>query len=78
VLNVFHTVPHPSKNGSGVLEQLQHQRLACDGRQLQSGHRMSSSRVSRSRAGASTITGAGVWLLLARKGTPMQVLYTPR
>jgi hypothetical protein len=48
VLKVFHTVPQPSKNGSGVPEQLQHQRLAGDGRQLQRGHRMSSSLVLRS------------------------------
>src|SRR5918994_1666639 len=40
VENVFHTIPHPSKNGSGVPPQLQHQRLESEGRQLQSGQRI--------------------------------------
>jgi len=33
-------MPHPSKNGSGVATQSQHQRLEAEGRQPQSGQRM--------------------------------------
>jgi hypothetical protein len=50
VENVFHTLPQPSKNGSGVPPQSQHQRLESEGCQLQSGHRIPRSVSSSSGA----------------------------
>jgi hypothetical protein len=58
VANVFHTVPHPSKNGSGVSVQSQHQRLDADGRQRQRGQRIP---LNLSRGpGRSTFTVTGL------------------
>ena len=58
VENVFQTVPHPSKNGSGVPAQSQRQRLECEGRQLQSGHRIPPNASSSSGVAALTVIRA--------------------
>jgi hypothetical protein len=58
VENVFHTIPHPSKNGSGVSTQSQHQRLESEGRQLQSGHRIPPNASSWSGPDTLTVIGS--------------------
>jgi len=80
VENVFHTMPHPSKNGSGVPPQSQHQRLEYEGRQLQSGHRIPTNGSSWSGTTTLTVFGSedrsslnnniGVSVPLTRRSKP--------
>ena len=51
-------MPHPSKNGSGVPPQSQHQRLEREGRQLQSGHRIPPNASSSSNPSTLTVIGS--------------------
>ena len=56
---MFQTIPHPSKDGSGVPALLQHQRLEREGRQLQSGHRIPPNASSSFGSDRSTVMCSG-------------------
>ena len=78
VENVFHMVPQPSKNGSGVPTQSQYQRLDADGRQVHRGHRIPSNVSMCSRLSTLTV----IWpdtpsSLSKRNDIEMSVLFDP-
>jgi len=67
VENVFHMVPQPSKNGSGVPTQSQYQTLDADGRQVHRGHRIPSNVSMCSRLSTLTVIWPGTPSSLSKR-----------